>query len=222
VNNRELAAVIWLGAFLVWALTRHDVRSALAQFVVALVQPKLLVALLGMLAYLGGLIYLASLAELWGYSLVGDTMAWFVITGFGLFLNSASLFQSGWVSLKKLLLTAIGMTVFVEGFVNLYVFPLVVELLLLPLLVLLTGMSVVAATEDDFAPAKKLADGLLAVIGFILFAYVAVRLITEWNEFDRTSGLQKLALPLWLTLGVLPFIAALAVWAHYDKPGRRV
>jgi hypothetical protein len=221
VNNRELAALIWFGVLVAWALSRRDVRSAFGDVASAAVQPKLAGSFVAMVAYVCGLIYAASLVGVWRSALVSDTVAWYVATGFLLYGASVSLF-TGQRSFKRLLLAALGLTAFVEVFVNLYVFPLVIELILVPVLVFLVAMSVVAETKDEFAPVKKLVDGLLTTIGLGVLLYVAIRLAADWENLDQRLGLQKLALPIWLTLGTLPFVAALGIWSHYDMAFSRI
>ena len=173
--------------------------------------------MLAMAAYVWALItYAGTPIGLWDPALVADAVAWAIATGLVLFGSATTLFNRP-SSLRRLVLKVVGLTAVVEVFVNLYVFPLPIELILLPALALLAAMSVVAGTEDRFATVGKLTDGAMTVMGFSLFLYVAIRLLTEWESFDQALGLQKLALPIWLTIGVLPFVLVLGVWSAYDS-----
>lgn len=177
----------------------------------------MLLPMLAMAAYVWALIaYAGTPIGLWDSALVADAVAWAIATGFALFGSATTLFNRP-SSLRRLVLKAVGLTALVEVFVNLYVFPLPIELILLPALALLATMSVVAGTEDRFATLGKLIDGAMTIVGFSLFTYVAIRLLTEWDSFDQALGLQKLALPIWLTIGVLPFVLVLGVCSAYDS-----
>lgn len=215
MNDRELAAIIWLGIGLAWALTNPDIRRSLGQVVVSAVQPKIIVPLLVMTAYGVGLIYAGGKIGLWNTNLMSDTVAWAIGTGLVLFGNSVKVFTRGG-SFKRLVLAAVGLTVFVEGFVNLYVFPLVAELVLLPVVLFFAAMSAYAGTDTAYSRARKLVDGLVSLFGFALIVYVCFRLVAGWEESEPALVLQKLALPVWLTLGALPFVTVMGVWSNYD------
>lgn len=87
MNDRELAALIWLGVALAWGLTRPDLRRSLGEVVKAALHPKLLLPLVIMAAYISGLVYAASRLELWNPNLLSDTLAWAVGTGLVLYAS---------------------------------------------------------------------------------------------------------------------------------------
>jgi hypothetical protein len=76
----------------------------------ALASLKLVLPLMAMLFCIGALVYVASRVGLWQGALTSDTVAWFIVTGLGLFGASVSVFKRGG-SFKRLLLGAIGVTV---------------------------------------------------------------------------------------------------------------
>ncbi|MGH2941325.1 MAG: hypothetical protein ACRDLN_00920 [Solirubrobacteraceae bacterium] len=222
MNNREIASVIWIGIAFVWAFVKvPGFGRALVSMLKTLVAPRLALPLLAMLGYLGGLVYGGARVGLWNWSLASDTVAWIILTGLGLFGASLSLFKRAG-SFKRILLGALGITVFAEVFVNLYVFPLLVELVLAPVLVCLAATSFVAGGEAGLNPIRKGADGLLAVIGFAMIVLVGIRLVREWGDFRQTQGWQRFALPVWLTLGAMPVVAVLGVYSVYDSAFVRI
>ncbi len=80
---------------------------------------------------------------------------------------------------------------------NLGAFPLVVELLLLPGLVFLVAMSPVAALKPDTMIVKRLADGLLGVIGLAILVGTGAYLVREWPNLDKAELALSFALPTW-------------------------
>jgi hypothetical protein len=176
VNNREIASVAWIVVAIVWALVKApDFRASLSALFKSLLSPKLALPLLGMVAYVAGLAFVGSRVGLWDGPLLSDTLAWFLFTGFGLFGAATRVFERRG-SFGAVLRAAIGITVLVEVFINLYVFQLLVELVLVPVLAVVVGMSVVAGTKDEYAPVKKFLDGLLGIVGVALITFVAVKL----------------------------------------------
>jgi hypothetical protein len=100
---------------------------------------------------------------------------------------------------------AVGVAVLLEAFVNLYVFPLAVELVLFPLLALIVMMSAVAEAKDEFADVGKFLQVVMALAGTSFIVYVTIHLANTSGS-HLADDLRRLALPVWLTIGALPFI----------------
>jgi hypothetical protein len=216
VNNREKATLVWIGVVLVWGLVAlPDFRRALVAVVTDLVAPRLAVPLLAMLAYIVGLVYVASRLGLWTSELLSDTMAWTLVAGMGLFGASTSVFERG-SSLRRVLLGALGVTALVEVFANLYVLPLIVELILVPVVALAVAISVLSERDDDLAWARTLGNGVVTVVGFAFVLTVAIRLAGDWDGFVHGHGWQRFALPVWLAIGAMPMVAFLGLYSAYD------
>ncbi len=77
-NNREWAILIWLGIFLIWALSRKDIRSILGNVLREVGSPQILVPLGGMLGYVALEVWLGYKATLWRSYLTKDTIAWLI------------------------------------------------------------------------------------------------------------------------------------------------
>jgi hypothetical protein len=208
MNDRELAVALWTVGFFAFALLKWPhVRLAMRGVVVAALAPKLVLLVLGVAAYLGALLYAGSFVGIWRAALVSDTALWFVATGLALY---AGAFASPGAkhAPKRVVAGAIGLAVFMEVVVNFYVFALPVELLLVPFLTVLVAISVYAEGKEQYVLAKRLVDALLTTFGVVALAYVVLRVATDWGSFDWELASQKLALPVWLTLGALPLLAA--------------
>ncbi|MDP9376033.1 MAG: hypothetical protein M3P40_00380 [Actinomycetota bacterium] len=214
MNDRELATLIWLAVFALFAVSQRDVRRQLPGLVVLAVNPTISVPFLAMVAYVGGLVLLGCRSGIWEASLTSDTVTWFVAIGVGLFGLAAS---EGVRPLTSLLRVAAGLTVFTEVFINLYVFDLWVELILVAVVTVVVAMLAFAEAQDEFRPVEKLLKVVMGGFGLALIVYVGVRLATQWHEFDKVDGLRRLALPVWLTLGLAPFLAVLGLWSNYSR-----
>lgn len=214
MNDREIAALVWLALLVALGLSQSEVRQALAPILKTLLSPRLLLPLLALVSCVCALAYLAQELGLWDFELTTDTVVWFIGTGLVLFGKTIDVFKRGG-SVWSLFSAAVGLTVFVEVFVNLYVFPLPVELILVPFVSFLAVMSVVAGTKERFATVKRLVDGTVSLIGAVFIIYAAIKLTTGWNDLDRTTW-QRFALPIWMTLGVMPFLVCLGLYSNYD------
>lgn len=220
LNNRELALLIWLGLFLAVMLTKTDVRVSVWRVVVAFCHPKIFTSVVAALVYCVGLIWLGTQIGLWDTSLFNDTVVWFVSVVLVLLFSSNKVGNEHYI--RRAFSRAIALTVLIEGAVNLVVLPLPVELVLIPFATVLSLLLVVAESDEEYAPAAKLVNGLLVTIGTGLLLFVVIHTLTSLSSTDWTHVWRLLALPLWLTVGVLPFIYLAGTYAICESTFTRM
>lgn len=215
LNNRELAVVVWLAAGLGWGMTVPDIRSSIGAVVRAFADPKILASIAALVAYAAGLVLLGARFGAWDSTLFNDTVLWFLTSALVLLVNSGEIAEDRcllWRAARQ----ALGITVLVEAFVNLFVLPLAVELILFPVLLFLTMALAVAESKDEYAPAAQVFNVALALIGGLIFAFVVVQLAglsgPDWAQVGRA-----MVLPVWLTLGALPLIYLVGLVAVWER-----
>jgi hypothetical protein len=115
---------------------------------------------------------------------------------------------------RTLLRQALRFTIVIEFLMNLYVFPFVVELILVPIILLFVGLQVVAAYDPEHAPVRKAVDGVLATIGFILLGYAAVVAILDPSGLLTRENAETLLVAPALTCAFVPLLWA---WAWVSR-----
>jgi hypothetical protein len=225
MNNRELATVI-LGGLVVVAIglyaTRNPgVRASLAGVLRAFLGPKVLGPILAFGGWVFGLIALSKKVGLWDDGLIFPAVLWTASAGLGLIFKLVSR-KSGEPFFRPLIRRTFSLTLFVEAIVGLVAFSLGWELALLAFATFLGMLSAVAGTDEKLASVKNFIDGLVGLIGLAVIALTAINLIGNWGDLDKAHILRQLALPLWLTLGVIPYLYLLALWAGYEQAFIRI
>lgn len=214
IDAREWALVTWLGVGLVilvaWPETRRSLRSILTTTAF-----RIWAVLSILAAWIGGSVYGASEIGLWDSELLGETVFWAVGTGLVLMYGVTQDLTSR-EHVQKVVLGVLGVAVITEFFVNLYVFPYLVELVALPFILLLAMLSAVAGTKDEYRLAKRLFDFLLSLVGLGLVAYATYQIADGWNQINWMGTLRAFALPIWLTFALIPFLYVLRVYVAYD------
>ena len=221
ISNREWALLIWLGVVLATFLLRSDLRSILLEVVRLPLNRAVVVPVALMAGWVGGMVVGAARMGGWDAGLVPDTTVFFFGTALVLMFSAVQGIGEQRF-FRRTTLRVFRVAVVVEVFINLFAFSLVFELLLLPILVILSMLSVVAGSEQRCASVKVLIDTVVALIGFALFAYVLYQVVTDWQDFDRTGALRKFALPLWLATGIVPFVYLVGLYAAYDGAFKRI
>lgn len=215
LNSREWAAAVWLAVGLFACLMQRDLRSGFRGVRVALLHWKLALALLLMVAYIAVVIYGAAHVGLWESNLIGATVVWVFGSAVVSLMNSSDAPNDSHY-MRAVLKRAVGVTILVEGFVNLYVLPFGVELLLVPTVTLLVAAAAVAEAKPELSHARAPINFLVGVIGVALLLYVVVRLVSSVSGSSLAALPRDLALPVWLSLALIPHTYLLGLLAIYE------
>jgi hypothetical protein len=217
LNSREKAALLWILALVAYATVRggQTVASSFVDVARALLQAKLLLVFGSAALYCAGVVLLAAWVGLWHTTASKETAYWFVTGGLvlvGRAVTHAKPSDPGFY--KSLLRQAVRFTILIEFLVNVYVFPLVIELILVPIILLFVGLQVVAAYDPDHAPVRKAVDGVLATIGFILLGYAVVVAILDPSGLLTREKAETLLVAPALTFAFVPL---LWTWAWVSR-----
>jgi hypothetical protein len=214
-DNREKAVLIWTLVLVVFVLWKKELRSSLAAVLKALAARPLLVLLLGAMLYVASLVLLAALVGVWTLPLLGVTVFWCFGPAAVMFFNSSKAARDR-NYFRRVLRGSLTWVLIVEFLTNLYVFDLVVELVLLPIVTVLVLTAYVAGTKAESAPAKRLLDFLLIFFGIALLARAVTALTLDFDSFATLENLMRLLLPPALTILFLPFIYLLRSYIRWE------
>ena len=220
LNNRELASLIWLAVAAAWVLSRRDLRSGIADILKSLAEPspavcRYSVCWLDRTGDLG-----RRKLGLWNTGLVPNTVVWTVGTALVLCFNVTRPPKTLCFSQNRKE-CACGQRLR-RILYHLFVFGLLAELILQFVLIILIMVDVFSNQKPEFQQLKKVLDALLIGVGVLFLGYTIVQFYAQWTQLDRQALLLKLALPAWLTLGVLPFIYVLSLYTVYEGALRGV
>jgi hypothetical protein len=107
--------------------------------------------------------------------------------------------------------------VVLEFIINLYVFNLWIELLLVPFSALIGGMIAIAESDDKYTTVKKFLNTILSIMGFIFIGHAIHQITNDFDSFLSKNNLVDLILPICLTVMFLPFIYFIALFANYEQ-----
>jgi len=222
LDNRELASLVWLTALATFALLKRDVRQSLLGVAkLVLSSWKILVPLLSIVVWTILLVMLGRRIGVWNPDLMKYTVIWFVGTALEIFVKLGES-STNPRFLREAALHAATFGVVLAFFVGLFVLPLWIEIPLQLLLALLVLCALVTRTDENLKGCATAANILLLVVVAGLLTYNAVRLLSEWDTLDLAAKAREFALPLWLTLGVLPLIYLVALISAYESAFMRI
>jgi len=215
LSTREWATVFWASVLLVLGVALPFVRSAFAPLLKTLLRFwQLHLAVLVLVGWTAGVVYLGYLVGAWNRDLLKDTIAWFVVYGVAtVFAATQAAKEDRYF--RRALLSTLAVSALMQFTLNLHAFHFAVELLLQPVVTLLFLLGVVAAMEPGTLPVKKLVDWLLVIVGLWVVVATSEGLSDSWRGIDpRQTGL-AFAFSIWLPLAMLPFVYVLALTLTY-------
>jgi hypothetical protein len=215
LNNREKAIVIWGLAFLVWMVSKRNVRHSLAAVLRAGSRRPILIVYTSCILYVSAITTFWWKVGFWNVSLAKDTVLWLLGTAFALVMSSAS--ENAERDMKGLLVRSLKLGTMLQFMVHLYTFPLIVEIVLVPFLVLMSGIVALTEVRREYASAGKMAQYVLGTAGAVIIAWIVFRVINDYQSLINPGTARAYALPLLLALPFLPFVYALTVYAAYDS-----
>jgi hypothetical protein len=207
LNSREDAILVW--AVLILGYVTYKGPSIWLSFfgLARMVFASKLTLLFGSAAvYSAAIVLLAKKLGLWHTTALKETIYWFVGTGVVLAGNATHATPSP-DFLKQIIGRLLRITLVIEFVVNLYVFPLAVELVLVFLVLAFAGMQAAAPYTSGIDQAtRKVIDGVLVGIGVFLIASFGVTALSDLDGFlSRETAERFLVVPA-LTLAFIPFL----------------
>lgn len=214
LNNREMAIAIWLIVTIIWGASTSKIRESLFQVVKAFFAWKLTVLYLIMLSYITALIYVMDILSLWRMDHLPITVIWGVFVAFVMVFdymkaNDSNFFKSALKDNLKAFLI-------LEFIVNLYVFPLWVELIFVPFSALLGGMIAISETKKEFEITKKILTFIMSLIGFMFICYAGYMLVIDFKQFATLKNFENFYLPILFSIMFVPFVYLFALYSGYE------
>ena len=157
LNNRELAALILIGAAVLWAFSKKSVRESIVGIVRAFLKPQVLIPFVSMLAWVGLELLIGVQLALWNFDLAKATILWTLGSAGVLLFNCVQIDSDGddLRFFRRTILATFGVAAFVEFFVNLYVMSLLAELGFQIVIAVLSLMVVVADEKPEYKSAAS-------------------------------------------------------------------
>ena len=220
-NNREIALGIWLLIGAGFALYYKPVRDGVRAVLTALFRRPIVRLMLIIIAYVVLTVALLSWLGLWDVSQLKNTILWTlgVALASAFKLNTISEDENFFRETAKDQLKII--TIF-EFIVTFYTFPILIELIIIPVSTFLVAMQAFSTGKPEHRPVHQLLDWLLSAMGLVIVIFAGYKLLTDFSTFWQLSTISDFLLPIALSLLYLPFLYCLMLYMEYEGFFRRI
>lgn len=205
-TTREIAIAIWSIILVLFAFKSKSFRQTIYKVFKILVNKELIALSIFLLIYFTIIVYFLYQIGFWDKSLLKDTVIWLIFSGFILYFNLE--YDSFKDIFSNIIKTNIKLII-IWGFIaNYFTFSLAGELIFIPVVTLFTIIGVYvesSKTEEINRDVVNFVNILLGLIGIVLIAYVAYKLITDYKLLFSLKNLKSLLLPIILGVSTIPF-----------------
>jgi len=214
-TSRELALICWFLILFIILVKWKNTRIPLLNCIKILFSASVLKVIIAVSCYFILITFCLYKFNLWDFSLIKDSLVWFVFSGIALIFRSAQRNES-FPHLKTLVTDNLKFTLFFEYVFNLYTFPFLVEFLLIPFQVFVGLMMGVAGTKEEYTPIKKFFESLMIIFGSFGFVYCIYMSIINASTIFNLSTLSSIRLPLYYSIAIFPLVFSIKVISEYQ------
>ena len=174
-----------------------------------------------MYAYIALVVLTLSWLEVWNASHIKDTVYWSVSVAIGsLFRISQKADDKRFI--RNALVDNFKIIVILEFTVNVYTFSLPIEVFLVPIIVTISAVLAYAEYKKEHEPTAKFLGGLMIAFGIALVSFTIHMIAEDPSSFFHAGTLTGFALPIALSILLLPFIFVLVVYVRYEDAYVRI
>lgn len=215
LNNREWASLFWLAILAVWVLLEAERRDSLGRAIRLAIAPKLLIVWACFILWISLFLVFAYWQHLWDARLTKDTFVWTATAGLVLLASFTNAHMPGFF--RNAILKTVGIAVWIEYLLTLDDFPLFVEVVLQPLIVVFAAAPFVVKAPDARKKVQIWSSLFFLILFVALFVNTAVFLSSIWRSLDWPLFWLRAVWPVTLGLWVLLLVFVWGLVASYER-----
>lgn len=212
-NNRELAIIIWVGAFLIWAICHKNIRQSTVDVLKGIWDLRRI--LLTMILYVVSCVGILYALNLFSLKLLKDLLFWFAFFAFAELFNLSKAENINYF--KAIIIHSISLLIVIEYIANLFCFSLGWELVLVFVLGFISFINAFSTLKPKDASVHSCTNKILSYIGMGLFGYTIYRSFINYEELFAAENLQSLIFPILMTLMFIPYMYFFRLYAKYEE-----
>lgn len=216
ISDREIALAIWLAVIVAVVVINKSTRDSLGAVIVGLAQPAITIPLLIAALYATAEIFLLSHMGWWSIANLKTTILWLVTFAFVTMFEVATA-KNRKAGRGKITAEILSVAVLVTFIAELYSFPLIVELIALPVVTIVVLMEEIAKRKPEHAPVAKLMGCLSGLFGFFFIGFSLWKSVELWRDTFTWANWLELVIPIILSVAFLPFLYAWRTYVAYTE-----
>lgn len=216
LSSRERATLIWITIFFLYIITHKEMRKCLWQLVVIIFEEKLRVLWEIILLYVLVITMPFYYSAVWKSIYIKDIVIWFLFSGVIYCANAVSN-EADENYIGKVLRENLKITIVLEFLMSTFTFSIWAELLIIPIVTIISLMSVCSENKEEYKSVHRLCDVILAILGFWMF-YETINLgIREYATLDIADTMISFFIPIIYMFLIIPLEFGLEIYSKYEN-----
>ncbi|WP_139167290.1 hypothetical protein [Chromobacterium sphagni] len=216
LDNREIATLFWLAIFLTWCLKIKEIRSSLPPLIYSIFATKLIIPIITLIV----VITTESLAlhhyDLWSINQFKIAVILTLIIGVPTLGESIKIAQEK-STLTNNIRSTLGLSILVDFFINLYKFPLFVELVFVPTMALIAALIAISSNKSEYKPVKIFLEKTILLIVGVIICFQLYKIAYSFSEISNKNTILDFACPLFYMALEIPLIWIFSLYVAYEE-----
>ena len=191
------------------------------QLVRAALHRKILLCVGCMTLYTGVVAAALWIVRYWHVGLLKETVFWLCFAGFPMIYTFVTPNEDKDI-FRTIFFDNVKAVILIEFLVNTYTFPLLGELLFVPVVTFFVIVDAVVRLDEKNAQVSRLTGGLLAIIGFTVIGFAIHKALGDYRNLGTLDTVRNLLFVPILSIAFSPFIYVLLLLTTYKLVFRQI
>jgi hypothetical protein len=162
------------------------------------------------------MVTISKIIGFWDITAIKDTFVWIFGIAVVLIVKISDTKDTA-LQFKDAIVDSIKLIVIFEFILNLYSFPLILELILVPIITTIYIMYTFVTNKIEYKSILPILGGMLAMFGLIVIAFTIISIIGDIQGFIKFKNIRDFLLPIVFTFAYLPFVYIWALVMNYES-----
>ena len=215
-NNRELAAGFWIIVVFLLSVFSKNFRKFYKDVFPILLRKNIIIAFLIVIVYYCIAIRILFIFGFWELNLLKDSIFWFLFSEIPLLFTVIDKGKDKYIFFK-ILKESFALAVVVDFILNAWSFNFFIELFIVPIAVIITGVYVYSERKKELASVKKLCKYIFMIYAIAVVLRACVHLITDVSVLLNILSLKEFVFPIFILIINFPLIYGLSLYSIYEQ-----
>ncbi|MFA6061898.1 MAG: hypothetical protein WC736_04730 [Gallionella sp.] len=219
LNNREFATLIWMAIFIGYVFFKDQdgrATNALIQLLRAFLSPKIIMVVAWATFWIALCVWALHYAGAWEFANLKTTLLWGVAFAFVTVLDVGRISEDH-AYFRKTVRDTVSVAVVLTFIAEAYSFSLASELILIPLLTMMSGVKVISENHPTHAQVGRLATAILIMAGVAYVINGLYCVASDFQTFATWNTVREFFIPIVLSLLFLSYLYVVSVVVSYEK-----
>lgn len=215
LSTREWATIIWILIVLICILRNKKTRKSFLDIIKILFGKVLIKVWLITALYVFIISFVFSKTAIWAPIYIKDIVIWYLTAGIIFCFNAVSR-ESDERFILNVLKDNLKFTIIIEFIYSTFTFGLLVELLIIPIITILTIADAITEHKKEYHTVHKFIQYIFAVIGIWLFYETFKIGLRDYKELNILNTFVSFMIPIAYIILITPLEYAIELYSKYE------